>query len=329
MKNKKPFIFVLMPFSDDFQDVYRSGIKLACENAGVECARVDEQDFDETILQHIYDQIRTADAIVADMSGRNANVFYEVGYAHALKKRVILLTQSTGDIPFDLKHHSHIVYEGKLFLLREQLTKKLNFYFQPMKDSDTSVDSSAQVVRRLTRILAHVSATLGDQSSLEPLLNTVVNEVMQIFDAEVCSIYLNSPDSPNILTCVAGSGFAVGIVGIAKYEVGEGFTGSVFLNKRTHVISSLEELEKSLETRGNWMGKFDKMQWNPNSNYSSFRNVIATPLAIGDEPIGVIKVENKRAGTFTQDDIDILEAITSGILSLAIHNARLKSENMS
>ena len=64
-----------MPFSDDFQDVYRSGIKLACEKAEVECARADEQDFDETILQLIYAQIRAADAIVAEMSGRNANVF--------------------------------------------------------------------------------------------------------------------------------------------------------------------------------------------------------------------------------------------------------------
>jgi len=48
------------------------------------------------------------------MSDRNANVFYETGYAHALGKRVILLTQWAGDIPFDLKNFPHIIYQGKI-----------------------------------------------------------------------------------------------------------------------------------------------------------------------------------------------------------------------
>ena len=48
------------------------------------------------------------------MTGRNANVFYEVGYAHALGKIVLLLTKNADDIPFDLKHHQHIVYGGSV-----------------------------------------------------------------------------------------------------------------------------------------------------------------------------------------------------------------------
>jgi hypothetical protein len=46
------------------------------------------------------------------MSGRNPNVFYEVGYAHAKNKLCILLTKNASDIPFDLKHHRHIVYSS-------------------------------------------------------------------------------------------------------------------------------------------------------------------------------------------------------------------------
>ena len=86
----KPFIFVLMPFSDEFDDVYKLGIKPACEKVGAYAERVDEQIFKETILQRIYNQIAKADIIISEMTGRNPNVFYETGYAHALGKNVIL-----------------------------------------------------------------------------------------------------------------------------------------------------------------------------------------------------------------------------------------------
>src|SRR5215510_3429797 len=97
----KSFVFVLMPFHEDFRDIYELGIKQACIDAGAYCERVDEQIFHENILERVYNQIAKADIIVAEMTGKNANVFYETGYAHALNKRVILLTQNVEDIPFD------------------------------------------------------------------------------------------------------------------------------------------------------------------------------------------------------------------------------------
>lgn len=108
----KPFVFVLMPFDTAFTDVYQLGIKPACEKAGAYAERLDEQMFTENMLQRIYNQIAVAHIVVADMTGKNPNVFYEVGYAHALGKTVILLTQNKDDIPFDLKHYRHIVYQS-------------------------------------------------------------------------------------------------------------------------------------------------------------------------------------------------------------------------
>src|SRR5215475_6262847 len=117
----KPFVFVLMPFSNEFTDIYEVGIKAACKEAGAYCERVDEQIFDETILERVYNQIAKADIIVAEMTGKNANVFYETGYAHALNKRVILITKYTDDIPFDLTHFPHIVHEGSITTIKSQL----------------------------------------------------------------------------------------------------------------------------------------------------------------------------------------------------------------
>ena len=61
------------------------------------------------MLDRIYNQIAKSDVIISDMTGKNPNVFYETGYAHALGKRVLMLTQSVHDIPFDLKHFQHII----------------------------------------------------------------------------------------------------------------------------------------------------------------------------------------------------------------------------
>ena len=51
-----------------------------------------------------------ADLIVADLTGQNANVFYEMGFAHALNKDTILLTQTIGDVPFDLRQRRLVEY---------------------------------------------------------------------------------------------------------------------------------------------------------------------------------------------------------------------------
>lgn len=126
----KPFCFVLMPFDDTFSDIYALGIKEACKEAGAYCERVDEQFYDGGILDRIYNQIAKADIIIADMTGRNPNVFYEVGYAHALGKSTILLTQKAEDIPFDLKHYPHIIYSNKILQLKDELTKRVNWYIR-------------------------------------------------------------------------------------------------------------------------------------------------------------------------------------------------------
>jgi nucleoside 2-deoxyribosyltransferase len=121
------FAFVLMPFDKAFDDVYKMGIKETALSLEIKAERVDEQIFHEGILDRIYRQIDIADIIIADMTGQNANVFYEVGYAHAKDKLCILLTRNSDDIPFDLKHHRHIVYGSSISNLRDLLTKELTW----------------------------------------------------------------------------------------------------------------------------------------------------------------------------------------------------------
>jgi len=125
MEKGKPFAFVVMPFDASFVDVYQLGIRAACQEVQVACERVDDQIFHEMILERIVNQIRSADLIIAEMTERNANVFYEVGFAHALKKRVVLLTRDAADIPFDLRPFPHIVYGGSISKLKAELVRRV------------------------------------------------------------------------------------------------------------------------------------------------------------------------------------------------------------
>lgn len=158
---KKPFVFVIMPFSLPFREVYDLAIKPACAGAGAECSRVDEQIFLSSILERIYSEIARADLIVAEMSGRRENVFYEAGYAHGLGKRVILTTQNSEDIPFDLMHFPHIVYGGDLTRLKTELQQKLRYLIDNPKEGgkpgargEASLDS--EFARMTKHILNHL-----------------------------------------------------------------------------------------------------------------------------------------------------------------------------
>ncbi|HEX7680281.1 MAG TPA: toll/interleukin-1 receptor domain-containing protein [Thermoanaerobaculia bacterium] len=105
--------FIVMPFGDaDLQVVYEHFVKPAIqEDCHLRCERGDDVFGSNAIMDDILRQIESADIIVADLTRKNANVFYEVGIGHALKKRVLLLAQSIDDVPFDLRHRRILLYE--------------------------------------------------------------------------------------------------------------------------------------------------------------------------------------------------------------------------
>lgn len=142
----RPFVFVLMPFDKAFDDVYKLGIKGAAEQAGAYAERVDEQIFTEGILDRVFNQINKADVIVADMTGRNPNVFYEVGYAHALGRTVLLLTKKVEDIPFDLQHRPHIVYGDSITKLKDELAARIEWAIRAGRDGNRRVIDEPLVV---------------------------------------------------------------------------------------------------------------------------------------------------------------------------------------
>jgi hypothetical protein len=102
--------FVLMPFLKSMEPIYTDHIKPHVEFEGISCQRADDIVGTNIITYDIWEKINRARFIVADLTGKNPNVFYEVGLAHAIGKEVILIAQSMDDVPFDLKALRCIVY---------------------------------------------------------------------------------------------------------------------------------------------------------------------------------------------------------------------------
>jgi len=106
----KDLIFVLMPFNEKLTQMYNDYIKKPLEGEGFKVVRADDFFRPIPIMDDIWRSICEAEIIIADLTDRNPNVFYEVGLAHVLGKYTILITQDLDDIPFDLKSIRSILY---------------------------------------------------------------------------------------------------------------------------------------------------------------------------------------------------------------------------
>lgn len=102
-------VSVMMPFNAGFNRTYEA-IRKVTDYMKLDCKRADDIWDNSTILQDIFDLIFCAEVIIVDFSGRNSNVMYETGIAHALGKQVIPITQSLSDIPSDIANHRALVY---------------------------------------------------------------------------------------------------------------------------------------------------------------------------------------------------------------------------
>lgn len=131
LEPENDLVFVLMPFSESWSDyIWNEEIKpivTGIPDHPLRCLRADDL-FGHDVMIDIYESIAAASIVIADITGRNANVFYELGIAHTLGKDVILLSQGTEHIPFDLLRFRHCIYsnDGPGYkILRDYLSNAL------------------------------------------------------------------------------------------------------------------------------------------------------------------------------------------------------------
>lgn len=130
-------ISVMMPFGESMHDVYKI-IQAAAGDVGFECQRADNVWEHSTVIQDVFALIFRSYIVVCDFTGKNPNVFYEAGIAHALGKHVVPITQSEYDIPFDLQHHRYAKYLNNGEGLR-QLNQELVARFSTLASKRLSI----------------------------------------------------------------------------------------------------------------------------------------------------------------------------------------------
>lgn len=104
--------FVMMPFAPPIGDYFSKIYEPAITKAGLKAMRADDDIFGTgKIIDQIWNGIHSAKVLIAELTNRNSNVYYELGLAHALKKPVVLVCSNEQDVPFDLKHIRVIYYD--------------------------------------------------------------------------------------------------------------------------------------------------------------------------------------------------------------------------
>ena len=121
-------VFVIMPFREKLQAVYTDAIKPAIEDSKLSVRRGDDFFSDDRIMDEVWSAINSSKLCIADLTGNNPNVFYELGIAHTLGKPSILISQDEGEIAFDIRDRRVIIYvndEAGIINLRDTLQKTI------------------------------------------------------------------------------------------------------------------------------------------------------------------------------------------------------------
>lgn len=166
-----PTCFVIQPFGDKFDKIYADSYKPALERAGLTPYRVDEDPTTEGIVDSIEEGIRKATICLADITTDNPNVWYELGYAFAVHRPVVMVCSKErgGKLPFDIQHRTVIEYaphSGRDFdELRSKITARAKALVEktvagqtPDAQQDAPIDLPRQVeIKVLAAVVAETT----------------------------------------------------------------------------------------------------------------------------------------------------------------------------
>lgn len=117
LKVDRSKVFVLTPFHPRYERPFEI-IRSVCSEVGLRCVRGDEEFVRGAVLNHLLKELITANIVIANIDGRNPNVFYELGIAHALDKNVILVSSNVDEVPFDVQSQRLVLWNTSSELRR-------------------------------------------------------------------------------------------------------------------------------------------------------------------------------------------------------------------
>lgn len=146
-----PTCFLIMPFATELDFVHRV-IADVVSSFGIHCIRADEVYLSRPVMEDVKQMIAGADLVICDFTGRNPNVYYEAGLADAWRKDWIVLSQTSEDMTFDVRHIRSIRYSNTMgadIRLREELAQALRALgYLPSQDAPVALPSARKLKRK-------------------------------------------------------------------------------------------------------------------------------------------------------------------------------------
>jgi hypothetical protein len=112
--SQKPKVFISMQFDGAFDELYEHVIREVCDDFDVAPLNASEMIGPGVIMEDIVRELQTSRLVVADITPNNPNVYFEVGYARALGKPIVLLAQKGTKLPFDVAGFRVLFYENTI-----------------------------------------------------------------------------------------------------------------------------------------------------------------------------------------------------------------------
>lgn len=251
--------FIIMPFDKRSDEIYKNVIIPALRELSITHMRADDLQDTSTISFSVQNAIQNADIIIADLSGQNPNVFYEVGFAHALGKQIVLLSQEPRSIPFDLSHYHVLLYRldniKSIYNLNVDLIERLKAILsQSRKPAANDTSEYAQQSREENRTnvkkIIYESKMLADEGNIDEAsmrIQNFANSEEAKAHFEEASILFNS-------------------LGSIYFERGEFSSGLPFLQKaldlslRTNLLTLQSTTYGNLANVTDSLGRFEESQ---------------------------------------------------------------------
>ena len=203
-------------------------------------------------------------------------------------------------------------FSDRDLLVLELIASTMAVAIETRRLSEKAYSSILNALREVSDMLVS-----KDIMPFQALCDRIVRKCTEIFNAQACSLYLETPsmdhrDPSQTLTMVAGAGYEIHRIGKAVYRKGQGLTGSIWEESRSVKYDTTDELE---HRSGPWKGVHNDAirQIFPDWVCSS---LIGVPLRIGTRTFGVMKVENKNPAPhshFTHEELRTLEILASNI----------------
>ncbi len=132
LQPSKQQVFVIMKFGDDLLDsAYEGAYKATVEQFDLHCLRIDEVQDSGKITDQILEKIAESKYVIADLSGNRPNCYYELGFAHALGKELILSVHENESVHFDLAGYRFIQWKTE-----SELRKKLKQRLEVLENNE-------------------------------------------------------------------------------------------------------------------------------------------------------------------------------------------------